>query len=542
MLSKLFEIFRRPAGWRRDLLAVLAKLGVNYNSYYSRIYEFTDLSLKKNLRLNVTTQFFEPRVRFKQTTMPVQLWEIDRDLLPELGFAAAGVYRAPHWPERRSVTLYLPEALLAVFAGLEKKLTEALSQPANRGRIHRRIVEGTLTSSGRSFWIPEAPRAPVCVKIDTFDVRGVAEFLNNRRLDPGDVQLACLLTDYLRRAGLRNYFDEGRGIYIQPAAEEYRYVALERTLDFAATGVRRGDYLVPMQAVASDDFWANSANRALFGLGAQTPGGFFKEQLVREFARLIRNSVENTFLHFEIHQQNLTCHLRRGRLQKLLVHDLQDVVFDPVSYLFSPAKAGGPGTWAEKLAFIGQLYRKRFFNFYGEPRLDIAKHNHYFVPSSFYRRYFRNFGNYTRLYNKACGEDYLASRELETRLAEELGYSDAELGLTEEVTSHPDFAFLRRNPFWVIERRVEAQQRGFLRQRFKEMESGLRSLSALEVGELALRAQRESCIYSGNLPFRAEDFPAVKITAAYEAFRDQVYFLILDGGELAAAIFISAFS
>jgi hypothetical protein len=528
----MFNFFklRDAQQWQRDLISIMAKLAVNYNSYYSQTYSFTDLLSKRPRKLNVFTQFFPPRVRFRQTFMPVTIWYAKAELLPKLEVETFEVMTSKENQNKEWVEIYIPEVLKDTFSILQNKLLKAYDSYGPE-QINQETVSGVLTSSGRTFWLPSMKRGPIGFKIDTLDIKTVTPFLNSRRLDPGHVRLALLVTKHLGKTAFSNFFNEEEGLHIQASAESQRYVALERSLDFDATGVQNGDFLVPMQAIASGGFWEEPGNLKIFGLENTNQAKFFNEQLVRGFAELIKNSLEETFFHFEVHQQNLTCHIREGVLQRILVHDLQDVIFDPTCYLLSAL----PDGWHERLAFISEVYRSRFFNFYGEARLNIENHRHYFTPSTFYRRYFRNFGNYTRIYNRACNEDYLFSRKMEELLVSELNYSESELGLTKKIKSHPNFPLLSKNPFWIIDRRIAAQQQIFMQKIFSSLNAEAQKLSESEIENLIKRLPLEVGVCSANMQLLNPKNN--EIVAAYRVYKDHVYFLKVKNDEFVSVIF-----
>jgi len=532
--------------WKLNLISVMAKLGGSYNSYYSRIYQFTDLLLKRPVRLEVSTQFFEARVRFKMPVMSVKVWHVDLDLLKSLGFEMVHYFGSQSLgtASKQAVSIYIPEFLSSKFETLEGRLKAAMQEASNRGRISIQEHTGQLTSSGRTFWLDNSD----CFKIDTVDIQGVSDFVNNRRLDTKDVKAAILTCEYLQNTDLKNFFTESSGLYIQSSTADYRYVVLERNLDFEKTSVREGDFLIPMQAMVSVDFWANEKTLAAFELNQQTCAQFFENHLAREFARLVKNSIESTFTHFELHQQNITCHIRNGELQKLLVHDLQDVVFDPISYLLATPDE----EWSEALRFIRQFSKTKFFNLYGEPRVDGPKHKFFFTPASLYRRYLRNLGNYGRIYNHASGEDYLFSRKFESLILKELNYADEDLGLDAAIKDSANFSFLRDHLFWVIERRVETKQKKLLNSRAKSFMAGSgQPLAELEVAELIKRMQSEMCVFSNAMLLRFESLPLLPdmINQVYlvaagnlnQSLRNRsagsVYFIVLKNGENALLLF-----
>jgi hypothetical protein len=451
--------------------------------------------------------------------------------------------------DRRSerVRILIPEPLVEHFQDLIDTLKNFASKKQFSSQIRFSKDFGIITSSGRTFWVGWHNQTyltqPLSFKIDTLDVLTARDYINYRRLSPEDAKLAVLVNDLLERIhkeknNLRNFLNESVGLYIQSqkADSTHRYVTLERYIDFKKCSVLKGDYLIGMQVMLSPDFWKTQENLKIFEIASANMRFFFTEHLARGFADLIKNSIENTFLHFEIHQQNLTCHLRKGKLQKILVHDLQDVIFDPVSFLFSYEYKD----WPEKLKQISDLYKVRFFNFYGEQRLNISVHSHYFVPATFYRRYFRNFGNYTRIYNQSAGEDYLFSRKLESIVVQQLGYTDEDLDLADteghKIKTSPGYSFLSEHLFWVISRRIRVKQQRLFEQAFKYQHSA-EALCEKEMQELTGRAQREVCFFSANIPDRTS-LPDCSIQKAYCMFQDKIYLLLLESGQFAALVFI----
>lgn len=556
MNFKFFYRWLSQATWQRKLTEIMAKLAVEYNSYYQRIYTFRELLLQEPMQLLVSTQFVEGRVRFKHASaLPVLAWETDFETLQKMDLKYIEIFKSQFSPKNSKVRILIPEPLAEHFEEIITSLKSFESTLQSKGSVWSQLKNsirfqrdvGIITSSGRSFWVgwhaATSFERPFCFKIDTLEILTARDYINYRRLSPEDAKLAVLINDLLEKIlqeknNHKNFLNENLAVHLQSQKTDHtrRYVTLERQIDFKRCNIQRGDFLIGMQVLLSPDFWQTKKNLRVIGIRGTNLGDYFSEHLVRGFAELIRNSVEHTFLHFEIHQQNLTCHLRKGHLQQILVHDLQDTIFDPVSFLMSSARA----QWPEKLKQISQLYKVRFFNFYGEQRLNIKNHSHYFVPGSFYRRYFRNFGNYTRIFNQASGEDYLFSRKLEALVVRQLNYSEEELGLDgpegKKIKDARNYLFLREHLFWIISRRIWVKQQKMLEQIFAcDHEKNI--LNDTEQQALILRAQREVCFFSANLPDRM-NLTRCQILKTYRLFEDKIYFLLLKNGQLAALIFI----
>jgi hypothetical protein len=124
---------------------------------------------------------------------------------------------------------------------------------------------------------------------------------------------------------------------------------------------------------------------------------------------------------------------------------------------------------------------------------------------------------------------------MEELLVSELNYSESELGLTKKIKNHPNFPLLSKNPFWIIDRRIAAQQQIFMQKIFSSLNAEAQKLSESEIENLIKRLPLEVGVCSANMQLLNPKNN--EIVAAYRVYKDHVYFLKVKNDEFVSVIF-----
>lgn len=501
--------FGRNPGSFYQQIKVMALLGYNYNSFHQLTYRSRDLLDGEMRDLVVINQFIAANKRHPTDRLDVGRWRLP----------VSGLYR--RLAELRSFELYGEAGgdVLDFYFPLDlgdeyERLFECLGPPEKTDR-------GILTPSGRSIWVLSEDRAPVCLKVDTMQLRQ-RKFFSERLLGEQGLRHTMNVTAHLHAED--NIFTEARGAsftfgYPDPDGRPMQYNFLIRELRPEAVGLRPDDSLVPVVALLSEKLWAEPALLKSLGLPS-SPARFLIEDFARALAAMIRNSLDRTFVHFEIHQQNLTLLVREKRGEKLLYHDLQDTVLDPVSLFLDRLKQCGGAEIGRHYAEVYGMQRQVCLNSHGHLVTHDFSTKEHFNIVSLYRRYLRNFGHYTRTYNFFAGEDYVNGRDFETAVLRHLNFTSAEL----ETTAPPELA---QDLFWHIDRYQRRRQR-------RELASALAAYRQSCPGpadrvspeELLTLLGREDMrvIHSGEFPVHIRLIDAEQLTEIENVYHRKVFF------------------
>lgn len=499
---------------KHTFLKIYAELNQNFNGYYQQPYELTNLLDGKTYSLLINNQFLSVRQKFTQGNLKIGYWSIETKILQScLGVTQTSFMGSFAGSEK--IDFFLPQDLFDVFP----TLIEKIGYPS-------RYYEGILTPSGRSIWVFGAGLDPICLKIDTFNLDEIKNF-NYRRLELHHAEHSLAASNFLKAE--TNIFQEDAALSIQFDAgavpsKQTHYTYLVRSLDCKKVQVQPGkDFLVPMYVLVSKEFWQNQNLLQLLGLHKINPKDFFANEIAQGFAQLIRNSLDKSYLHFELHQQNISVHFRQGRFVKLIYHDLLDTVFDSVSYFLKTLTENKVSIDSLKSAYgeVRQMQKKSFFNAHG----DLQKKNSKFFAftvTSLYRRYLRNFGDYTKIYNVYSGDDYLNARKFEAFVLKNLNFTDAELGISDE-TNENNIDFLRHELFWCIDRYHEVKQGRMLKNVFDQLCSlseTQNSTNGIDLLKQKLDSSFVSC--SDAIPFDLEMIDFAKISQLQFLFENRM--------------------
>jgi len=506
--NKLFSESVEPTR-QNEILRLFAELTQKFNSYYQLSYKFTDYLDGKTHELILNNQFLPVTMKFPENSQRVFQWRVQKSRLSQI-------------PNLQSLELlgslanldefdfFIPEDFQPIFP----EIFQALGTP-------EQILESILTSSGRSLWVfhPQAKIRPFSLKIDTGDIRLPKKF-SSRILSLGQLRHALETDEWLQDDSF--IFHENRGIHLKfpptPPNDERNYVYLVRELNFARSEIEKTDFIIPLQALLSNEFWQNHELRHALGLAGKKPAAFLAQELAPSFARLIRHSLDETFTHFEVHQQNLSAHIRDGRIVKLLYHDLTDTVFDPVGFFLNQMekKKQTPQQAYER---IRKIHADVFFMSQGLFQNDFPA---IFTVSSFYRRYLRNFGDYPKIFNFFSHDDYISSRRFETLILNSLNFTRQELGLTKELIANEKF--LTHDLFWCLNRYLSIQQKRMLEKIYESLRERASEAGVERCLPLFLnRIKSHRGFKTASLPFQS-DFQVSEVSELYSLFEDRVFF------------------
>lgn len=438
-------------------IKILAQLGARYNSHYRAQFVSQNLFDGVDYRLNFFSKFIPVSSRYRSMQVDMLYWILTTEQLKHLQNLEVNITESSQSlgnslasSLKNKIEIYIPRDLVANFS----YLVDQLPPP-------HRVLSAVLTPSGRSFWVfdeMDEQFAPHGIKINTGFIDDLVSF-NRKKLSASDVEYALLVSEYLKLE--KNIFCESSGVSFIPrnAQPDQAYVCQRRSLDFKRCDIRKDDWLVPLHTLCGPDFWQDTQMMQTIGLDKFGAEAFFTQQLPKAFAELIRNSLDKTFLHFEVHQQNLTAQLRNGHLVKLIYHDLLDTVFDPVTYFLLH-----PDAYEKKLELVTKLTGSQHFNCAGEIR-NYERTLHDFTVTNFYRRYLRNFGEYQMVSNYFCGKNIFYSHDFEVAVLMHLKLTDEELQIDELSERLPNEVLKRASQdlFWCIERLIDCKQRAALK-------------------------------------------------------------------------------
>ncbi|MBC7740665.1 MAG: hypothetical protein H7061_00610 [Bdellovibrionaceae bacterium] len=471
---------------QNEIIQVYTQLLSNFNGYYEFASQAKNLIDGTTYTFTVNNQFLTVRQKFPASRISISHWKVTRDLLTTpFAFADKAKFLGTHEGE---IDFYIPSHVIDLFPAL-----------GALGPAHT-VYEGALGLSGRSIWVFRPGLAPICLKIDTLRYPTAMAF-NQRRLDLSDIEHSLQINAELSH--LKNLFTEDHGVSIefdpnQVTSKQTHYGYLVRLLDFDKTNIEKSDFLIPMTALVSDDFYKNTKLLASMQLENLNVSTLFSVDLPRALATLIRQSFLSS-IHFELHQQNLTAHFRKGRFIKLIYHDLLDVVIDPICFLADRLRLQSSSA-LELHEQLEKLSTTAFFNLQDEMQV-AANETHKFTVTSFYRRYLRNFGNYSRTYNHLLKKEYFLGLEFESKLLEALNFTETELQTNN--FNHPQAEFLKKQLFWCLQRFHQNQQDKAFRYMLDQLANEkLYARNAVTQNELKKLFQENKIVLCGPVPIQ----------------------------------------
>jgi hypothetical protein len=219
--------------------------------------------------------------------------------------------------------------------------------------------------------------------------------------------------------------------------------------------------------------------------------------------------------------QNLTLHLRGGKGVKFIYHDLQDVLFDPTMYFCNrilKTKSQNPDqidkAIREAFLAIDDMQMTRTINSQGERVLDRVKGSESSTVVSFWRRYIRNLGDYTRIYNLLAGDDYFLERKFEEYVLNHLDLTPEDLGLADDALTATTVAntssainttnVLKKHLFWCLDRYYTKQNDTKVKETFEVLKVLSAEKENLSLKDFSFKLQNFQYVASGHFPTRTE--------------------------------------
>ncbi len=495
-----------------EIIKLFAEFGKRYNSYYQLKYKIHNMIDSEDYELTISNQFLAVDLRFPQFSGRIAHWRLKFDALekwPSLSkYELVGENR-----DRHIFDFFLPEDFFSIFSELVAYLGDSYN-----------FYNAVMTSSGRSVWVFPPEQLPFCLKIDTFDFDLPQKF-SSRPLRLAQIKHSAKLNNLLKAE--KNIFSEGTGCSFTfeewiDAKTHLSYSYLIRDLNFEQNEIKSKDFIIPVQAILSEDFWKDTRLLKIIEMHKRQPVEFFKTDLAKGFADLIFNSLNTTHIHFEVHQQNMSLQIRNGKLVKLLYHDLLDTVFDPIGFFMKSVGSDHQNN-LNLLQVIDDMQANVFFNSHGLLQRKNDRH-HTFTVSSFYRRYIRNFGDYSKVFNAFSGGDYLQSFEFEECILKYLNFGESSLCLSALPINTT--SFLSRQLFWSIDRYHIVHQKNEIQAKLNLLQklSEIRPRGNAELcSKFFVLLNENNCFGSASFPIKIDFLQADHLEDLQSLYDDRVF-------------------
>jgi len=515
IFKKLFQ--ESKLRHKKEIVKLFSLLGYKLNSYHSLAVKVNNLISSKQENVIVYNQFVPSYMRHPIERLRVGYWRLEATDLKKI----KSVISFDFFGDTKKypyVEFYFPLDLSAEYPGL----LEALSDP-------QEMLEGHLNPSGRSIWVLPEKRNPVCLKIDTIQLNN-RRFFSERVLLPRGVEHSIFATDYLKHQIYNCSEDRGGNIFFNYNYSDgtpKRYTYLLREFDFKKLGICRNDFLIPVVAILSTEFWSNA--ELLHNIEIKKSATeFLAEDFAKCYADLIRNSLDKTFLHFEMHQQNLSLHMRNGNAVKIIYHDLQDSVFDPITYFLKQCSENGFKNINQYYDFILSFQKTSALNVHGHLLLHDQVTREYFTVTSIYRRYLRNFGGYNKSLNYFINSirnqgEYFLDRSFECQILKYLAFEGQNLNLNEEVfNSKKDKGFLENDLFWSIHHYHAVLQKKLFDQFKHAILNSKQRVKEIDVSKLESMLKTTVTICSTGFPTNISNIDFSAVTKVIDVFNERI--------------------
>jgi hypothetical protein len=244
----------------------------------------------------------------------VPYWDVDprQADVEVVGDLEASPFRAPDG-KLRVFGHYMDEPRI-------EALTAALGPPAG-------TLEAELTSSFRTVLVYPPDGRPYMLKFPG------SWFLPDRQLTASDVARSVARSRQLRASP--DFLPEPAGLVASGVDLAVLYRPLPLPRSFA---LRRDDFLVAGHVLSAPELEGTALGRRIFGrYGSRA--AWENAELAPALARTLRRSIAESFVHPELHAQNLDVLIdAKGRVRRVFIKDLLDVMHD-----FPVAAAQGHG-------------------------------------------------------------------------------------------------------------------------------------------------------------------------------------------------------
>jgi hypothetical protein len=270
-----------------------------------------------------------------------------------------------------------------------------------------------MTSGGRSFWV-SGDQECFGIKFDTLSATE-NDLITKRSLDEQMLKNTVFVSKRLteHEAAVTESF--GAVIKFKRWPEVY-FSYLVRDFKWSKMQPMSGDVLLPISTLLSEAFWKlESLQQQMqidLGLNREIKSWFI-DNTAYFFAEIIDQAIFETGIHPEMHQQNLTAHLRDGQVIGLHYHDLQDCFLDPMSMFLNDSRE------KDNISTIF-FNQRRLLGFPGEIMTSYDPEKLYISTADWWRRWLRVFGQYDRTLNILGGEEPFLRCDFEKKISEQL--------------------------------------------------------------------------------------------------------------------------
>jgi hypothetical protein len=404
---------------RYSLVEYLGHATGSFNSGFNKDLEYTDSDRLKR-STTMFNWFLPPAIQFPNGfRSQIGEWRLERSKIAEKEIEIEE-YGNPVFGND-IIRIFIPKTQNTEWTFLEK----ALGRPA---ALH----QGFLTPSGRSFWVLAEDGETFGLKFhveETSDSNAIIK----KWLDPVMIK-NTIETDRLLKSE-KEAMQENYGCFFNIRSGENKIAIgyIFREFKWDLIDVKIKDVFLPLTALLSQAFWSLKELLQHLELPSQNK---MKDWIVGEmaphFADVLYQSIFETGLHPEMHQQNLTVHLGEGRIQNLIYQDLQDCLYDPVTRFLIANTSIGPDTDKESLE------TRRLIALPGEILTPDNKDKLCVQIADWWRRWVRIFGRYDRIINFLSGDDLFATSPFEDAVVRHLKTKCEEAGLQTRETDNMD--------------------------------------------------------------------------------------------------------
>lgn len=503
----MWSFFTRP--FRRirqnQNLHIYALLTAKFNSQIRETQTFQHLLNKNEYRIAIKKPYLPVSEKYGDCERMVGEWPLER-VSHNLVVNAIG--------QTTASSFFYPLDLLE----LDPKIKHALGEPEY---IHKAF----LLSSGRSLMVIPPDRDGFVLKVDTSNYSQLKNY-SMRLLTEQNINFCAEVSDYCGR--FHPIFPEKSGVTVldKLPVDRTREAGLRTLIRIPfISSMQKDDYLVPVTAFFSEEFWANGDLLKSLGIRTELRSEMFG-QLARLMARQIKTSLSESFMHFQAHQQNLTLLIRQSEIVELINHDLIDTLYDPVSHLLkvlTDAEQNHTENFQEQLASLYEfqytLARYYSLNMHGQLIVPDSIPRG-FTVLSYYLRFLHNLGEFASYHRFYTGKDDFYAQVY--RHLNEDGFSahhDTGNGTEHAVDSAFFFHSLDR-----VHRNFQKTQLDGLKSSIQKM-----NLRRLSVDALMSVIHNSRTVASFGFPPHIRDIQTEKISAVCDLYLGRVFFISYDG-------------
>jgi hypothetical protein len=383
-----------------------------FNSGFNGEYKFKD-STEARQKTKMFNWFLPPAYQFPNGfKTEIGEWRLTRELLQSAGVHFDEVGLPPKQNEH--ISIFLPFG-----QNIEWGVLTSLFGPPQL------LMTGYLTPSGRSFWVTGPDKSSFGLK---FHIRGTVDpdSLLEKSLDLNMLQITVEASEQLSFDPAAMNENYGCFFKIPNGESTVETGYLLRNFKWEKLGAVEGDLLLPVSALLSHKLWSSDELRRLLQLPQPAKmSEWFVAEMAPHFSLAIETSLFETGIHPEMHQQNLTVHLRSGKIIRLICQDLQDCLYDPVTRFLLANQDG-----LNESCNFSLLGTQRIIALPGEILTPDNKEKLFVQLADWWRRWLRIFGRYDRVINLISGRDLFGTKSFEDAIAGHLIKACSRRGLS----------------------------------------------------------------------------------------------------------------